>query len=144
MIPQRVPNPHTEPVSVEEICALASRWGVTADLAGAVVRAQGELPFDIWIFSGSRGREQQEEVSATPFDRSTHADVEVNGCPRLSTAVDVLPISPALRIDDVFTAQMGAALTRQGLRWGGGAPVDDRGIPVANERWHVDLGARST
>ncbi len=144
MIPQRVPNPHTESVSVDAVCALASRWGITVDLAGAVVRAQGELPFEIWIFSGSRGREQQEAISSTPFDRSGHADQEVNGCPRLSTAVDVQPISPAVRVLPAGVAQMGAALTLQGLRWGGGAPVDDRGIPVGNERWHVDLGARST
>ncbi len=144
MIPQRVPNPASELVGIEEVCALASRWGIMVDLAWAVVRAQGELSFEIWIFSGSRDREHQEAISSTPFDRSTHADQEVNGCPRLSSAVDVQPISPAMRIDDVLTAQMGAALTRQGLRWGGGAPSDDRGIPVANERWHVDLGARST
>lgn len=144
VIPQRVPSRRVEPVSAEVVCAMANRWGVDTRLILGVVNAASTLPYDVWIFSGSRSREHQEEISETPFDRSTHAEEGANGCPRLATGLDVQPVSPGVRLSLPDVAQMGAAMVLQGLRWGGGAPFDDTGFPVGNERWHVDLGPRPT
>jgi len=130
------------------ICALAERWGLLPELAERIIASRKELPFDIWIFSGSRSRSTQREVSRTAFDVSTHSDEESNGCPRLSTGADVQPTDIANRVDFATVAQMGSAFVRAGLRWGGGAPVErledaNPGGPVGVERWHVDLGPRS-
>lgn len=121
---------------------MAATWQIDERLADRLSRAQQELPFDLWIFSGSRSRSEQERVSTTPFARSTHADRREDGCPRLATGADVQPILPGIRLSTPAVAQMGAAFVRAGLRWGGGADVDEVGIPVGNERWHVDLGPR--
>jgi len=139
MIPQKVPNPRVEPV---DACSFADRWGIDLQLAGRVIAAAGDLPFDVWIFSGSRSQGLQEDISDTPFAVSTHADRD-NGCDRLSTGADVQPVSPANRSDLVVVAQMGAAFVRHGLRWGGGARIGPDGIPRGAERWHVDLGPRA-
>lgn len=144
MIPVRVPNPFSEPVSVEQTCRIAERLQIQPILLFKLIRAQQEIPFDLHVFSGARSRRHQERISATPFDRSTHANETPDGCARLATGVDVQPVSPGIRSSAAAVAQMGAAFTRQGLRWGGGAPVDDTGIPVGNERWHVDLGPRAS
>ncbi|MFG0329819.1 MAG: hypothetical protein ACF8PN_07980 [Phycisphaerales bacterium] len=143
MTPETLPNPASEIVSSERLCDIAARWGITAQLAWKLIRAAADVPFDIWIFSGARSVAHQERVSSTPFDRSTHADTDARGCPRLATGADVQPVSPGVRLSGAAVAQLGAAMVRQGLRWGGGAGVGDDGIPVGNERWHFDLGPRS-
>ena len=143
-LPQRIPNSRVELVSFERMCSIARRWGLDVRVVELLARAQSELPFDLWLFSGARSREKQETVSSLAFDRSTHADMDTRGCPRLATGADAQPVSPAVRMDRSSVAQMGAAFVRAGLRWGGGAAVDDVGIPVGVERWHVDLGARQT
>lgn len=143
LIPSRLPHPKRDLVTPETVCRIAQKWRVKPLLVHKVIEAQGDLPFDLWIFSGARAREKQEEISGTPFDVSTHADTGRDGCPRLATGVDVQPVSPGIRVINAAVAQMGAAMVLRGLRWGGGAPVTDAGIPVGNERWHVDLGPRS-
>lgn len=143
MIPQRLPNPRVDLVTPEDICQLAQRWKISTRLASRIVKAQGTLPFDLWIFSGARSREHQEGISGTPFEVSTHADEDERGCPRLATGADVQPVSPGIRLIGAAVGQMGAAMVMAGLRWGGGAPVGPDGIPVGNERWHVDLGPRN-
>lgn len=147
MIPQRLPNPFSDPTTPTQVCAIADRWGLDPNVVDRLIAARGEVPFDLWIFSGSRSEGHQRSVSSTPFDSSTHADVDLDGCPRLATGADVQPVDIANRLDLVTIAQMGAAFTRAGLRWGGGAPVgdlssDEPGFPVGVERWHVDLGPR--
>jgi len=149
LIPQRVPNPRVELLDGTDVCRFAERWGLEPLLAGRIIVAAGELPFDLWIFSGTRGEHSQEDVSETPFDLSTHADRDRFGCERLSTGADVQPVELLNRTDLVVVAQMGAAFFRAGLRWGGGARVggldssEGPGSPVGVERWHVDLGARA-
>jgi hypothetical protein len=142
MLPSPIPNPREEVDAREKACALAEQWGITSDLALRLMEAQAEIPFDLWIFSGARDEFQQARVSRTPFHNSNHATMDWRGCPRLATAADVQPSSPAIRAMPMAVAQMGAAFVRHGLRWGGGAPVGDDGIPVGNERWHVDTGPR--
>lgn len=141
-VPEKIPNPRVTPISDVVICELANDWGLSPSLALKLVQAQEELPFELWIFSGARSPSEQAAVSSTPFERSTHADRFSEECPRWATGADVQPVSPAVRLSGAAVAQMGAAFVRQGLRWGGGAPVGDDGIPVGNERWHVDLGPR--
>lgn len=141
--PQRIPNPVRVFVSTEAICDLAERWGISFDLAYRLTTAAGELPFDLWIFSGARTPDEQSGLQSIDFNISTHADRDARGCPREATGADVQPISIGVRESPMAVAQMGAAFVRAGLRWGGGAPVDDTGIPIGNERWHVDLGPRS-
>lgn len=142
MLPDRIPNSRIEPVSNESFCRMAEKWGVSPDLLWRLIQTAGELPFDIMIFSGARARGEQERVSGTTFDRSTHANEDPNGCPRYATGADVQPVSPGVRSVPAAVAQLGAAAVRAGLRWGGGAPVGPDGIPVGNERWHFDLGPR--
>lgn len=143
MIPVGVPNPSRDAVTRADICSLAERLQVSPELIDRVVTAAARVPFDLWIFSGARTRAHQEAISNTPFDLSTHADTDARGCRRLATGVDVQPRAPGIRLSSAAVAQMGAAMVHAGLRWGGGAPVGDDGIPIGNERWHVDLGPRA-
>lgn len=141
-IPSKIPNPRTEPGWALRVCELAESWQVEPILLHKIALAQAELPFDLHLFSGARTRAHQERISSTPFDISTHANEDAMGCPRLATGVDVQPALPGVRVIDSAAAQMGAAFVHQGLRWGGGADVEETGIPEGNERWHVDLGPR--
>ncbi len=143
-LPERLPHfgSGTGPVTIASVCQVAGRWGLDPTFAEKLLRASQTLPFATWIFSGARSSRHQSATSPTPFDQSTHADRDPDGCPRLATGADVQPVSPGVRIDLSAVAFMGRAWQNQGLRWGGGAPVGDDGIPVGNERWHVDMGAR--
>jgi hypothetical protein len=93
------------------------------------------VPFDLTIISGFRSPARQEELRkagrpAAPVHLSNHTV-----CPAraLDFRVSVTP-TPDVK------AAFGAAAVRVGFRWGGGSPVDDRGIP---SDWnHVDLGPR--
>jgi len=107
-LPQRLPNPRTDPVTLDDVCAIADRWGLHGLLVDKLIRAQQELPFDLWIFSGARTAERQEAVSSTPFALSTHADTDADGCPRKATGADVQPVSSAVRASGAAVAQMGA------------------------------------
>lgn len=145
MIPQRVPNPRVDPEAAEMVCALAQRWGIAVELADRLGRMAAMLPFDISIFSGARSRAEQQALEergrpATPFATSTHADTDERGCPREATGADVWPTLAGIRESDAAVAQFGSAAVHAGLRWGGGSPVGDSGIPL--DRWHVDLGPR--
>jgi len=152
VIPQRVPNPFSEPVDESMVCAIANRWGLEPVLVDRLIEARNILPFDISIFSGRRELEHQRNVSGTAFDRSTHASHDAGGCERLATGADVQPTSPGNRVTRapnpeaalfLPVAQFGAAVMRSGLRWGGGAALNPRtGFPEGNEVWHVDLGPR--
>jgi hypothetical protein len=145
VIPERIPSSDDLGDGVEwarAVCELAQRWQVDAQLLYAIAHAQAALPFRLHIFSGSRTAEEQRRLSSTPFALSTHADHDQAGCPRNASGVDVQPILPGVRASRAAVAQMGAAFVLRGLRWGGGAPVDSEGIPVAPEMWHVDLGPR--
>lgn len=147
MIPEKVPHEDElgdDAAYERAICELANRWGLSPELVWWIARAQAALPFRLHIYSGARTATEQQRISSTPFSLSTHADRDRMGCARLATGVDVQPILPGVRASRAAVAQMGAAFTLRGLRWGGGAPVDSEGIPVGNERWHVDLGPRSS
>jgi len=130
--------PEREVLTLSDPCALAGTWGVEAGVMARVFRA-AELYTNftrspVWIISGSRTRLEQMRLGrggrpAAPDALSTH-----RSCP--ATGVDIslgtLPSADKKR----FWGQMAQA---NGLRWGGGSPVDD-GIP--SDWQHVDVGPR--
>lgn len=117
-------------------CEISTRWKLDDRVARALVRMASRLPFGFRIISGHRTREEQLELArqgrpAAPDHLSTH-----RSCP--ATGVDIWPdVEPTRPVK----ATLGAAAMEQGLRWGGGSPVDDTGIP---SDWnHFDLGPRT-
>lgn len=85
------------------------------------------------VISGFRSAAEQSELQrqgrpTAPEGCSTH-----RVCP--ATGADVRVASFPTR---TMRATFGRIATEHGLRWGGGSPVDDAGIPID---WnHVDLG----
>lgn len=128
-----------------EGCALSHKWLLEPDFAIRLAGAFQEIRFflantDVWIISGRRSREDQAAIDGSaPFELSTHADTDRNGCPRLSTGVDFWV---SVFATNNVKATVGSILHRQGLRWGGGSPPDPAtGIP---SDWnHVDTGRRA-
>lgn len=120
-------TPETDP------CLVSTRWGITLQLARALVRLASRLEFGISIISGTRTCEQQESLSRSgrptaPCSLSTH----VAQCP--ATGADVWPaVAPVVAV----RVRLGTEATLVGLRWGGGSPAVE-GIPID---WnHLDLG----
>jgi len=91
----------------------------------------------VQIVSGFRTQAEQATLRrrgrpTAPDNLSTH-----RSCP--ATGVDIgLGFAPTR----VQKAIWGRIVTLNGLRWGGGGPVDDGGIPL--DWQHVDRGPRST
>lgn len=117
-------------------CMIADRWIIAPELASRLLDMTDRLPFQVQLISGFRDREEQEalirEGRGAPFDVSTHTS-----CP--ATGADLWP---TIHVTDVVKAELGAAATYAGLRWGGGSTPDPQtGIPWD---WnHVDLGPRA-
>jgi len=123
-------------------CAqLTEHWLIVPELADRLLelaRAWDErFPGlgSLSIISGFRTAEEQQELElsgrpAAPDHISTHRT-----CP--ATGADLqLPIAA----DDYAKAEFGRLVILNGLRWGGGSPVNELGIPAD---WnHVDLGPR--
>lgn len=92
------------------------------------------LPVD--VISGFRTQREQERLAragrpTAPDEKSTH-----RSCPATGVDVSLGPFPT-----NVQKAIWGRIVTLNGLRWGGGGPVQD-GIPLD---WaHVDRGARAT
>lgn len=121
-------------------CILARRWKVSEDTMRRVVlsaqqyTAETALPVD--IISGFRTQAEQTALGragrpTARDDLSTH-----RSCP--ATGVDV-----SLGLFPVVTQKWiwGRIVRFNGLRWGGGGPVDDNAMPV--DWQHVDVGPRS-
>jgi len=135
---ETLPGPFDPQPDIEAICGFAGRHGLSYALAAGLFRMARGLEFGIRIISGARTRAQQAEHQLD-FDRSTHSNEDRLGCPRLATGADLDPI---IGVTNIVKARMGVEALAAGLRWGGGAPIDDIGIPVDPEWRHVDLGAR--
>lgn len=122
--------------------ALCKDWGVSSELAvrlsAALSQAERETGLEWTIISGYRSPERQEELRrqgrpTAPPGLSTHTT-----CP--ATGADVRVASfPS----NALKATWGRIAVINGLRWGGGSPVDpETGIP---SDWnHVDLGPRQS
>jgi len=131
--------PEREQLPTDDECELAARWGVSTDLVRrvnlAAVDYRQETASLIWVVSGYRTESMQRRLEragrpTAPDELSTH-----RSCP--ATGLDIsLGFAPTR----IQKAIWGRIVTMQGLRWGGGGPVDDGGIPFD---WaHVDLGPR--
>lgn len=121
---------------------LVERWQIAPELAVRLleleVRWAERFPGlgSLRIISGHRTVDEQlgllEDPSsrAAPVHLSTHTT-----CP--ATGADLtLPMTA----DDGLKIELGFLVMASGLRWGGGSPLDQRGIPAD---WnHVDLGPR--
>lgn len=118
-------------------CVWLAKWGLALKLGIALQRMQELFPTRLLIFSGFRTRDQQEQLEregrpTAPFNSSTHTT-----CP--ATGADV---RPDIAWDPAVLLTFGHAATQAGLRWGGGGPIDETGIPI--DRSHLDLGPRTT
>ena len=125
-------------IELSDPCVLANTWGVDADVMTRVFRAaqlySNFTRSPVWIISGARTRLEQMALGrrgrpAAPDALSTH-----RSCP--ATGVDISLGAMASTEKKRFWGQMAEA---NGLRWGGGSPVDD-GIP--SDWQHVDRGPR--
>ena len=117
---------------------IAEKATVDCDLAARVWRTALRLPFSLQITSGYRSPARQEELGregypTAPVHLSNHTV-----CP--ARAVDVAIVGVAVVTDEHKWA-LGAAAQAEGLRWGGGSPVNPQtGIP--SDWVHLDLGPR--
>lgn len=135
MIPQRIP-PLGE-TTPQLLCELADKWTVDVSVVRRISQAAQELPYGIQIISGYRTPQEQDALRregrpAADNDRSTHL-----ACP--ATGVDIWPIG--VEPVSMVKAAIGAAMMRQGLRWGGGSAVDP-GTGIPSDWNHFDLGPR--
>jgi len=121
-------------------CDLQRSWGLSPELARKIsfvfLDWTAETRIGISILSGARTPREQEELiaqgrPAAPVGQSTHTT-----CP--SQGADI-------RINGFVTNTMkiifGRIVFMNGLRWGGGSPIDpETGIP---SDWnHIDTGPR--
>ena len=126
---------------VTDPCDLAERWGVSLDTMRRVWLSASAFESEtggrrVSIISGFRTREEQRRLGrlgrpTASDDLSTH-----RSCP--ATGVD---ISLGLNASNFMKITWGNIVLVEGLRWGGGGPVDpDNLIPLD---WrHVDRGPR--
>jgi len=133
--------PEREFITDTDFCDLANRWKVSQDTMLQVWLSALDYEAEtggsrVEIISGWRSREQQRRLGrqgrpTAPDGVSTH-----RSCP--ATGVD---ISLGLLASEFQKATWGRITLINGLRWGGGGPVDERnGIPLD---WrHVDRGPR--
>lgn len=120
---------------------LGSRWKLHPVLALKLARVLNEFrsrtSTEIDVMSGYRSAAEQAYLRrqgrpTARDDLSTHRT-----CP--ATGADVSIDGWA---DDNRKLIFGEIAMVNGLRWGGGAPRDSKGIPVDGEWAHVDLGPR--
>jgi len=120
-------------------CEIQEQWHLDPRLADRVAlvvnQTELELGRTVRIISGFRTARAQRDLRAAGRPA---ADVNVSNhttCP--SRAVDV---SLGFGVTGMMIATFGRIAVMNGLRWGGGSPVDERGIP--SDWQHLDLGPR--
>ena len=131
--------PEREAVDVADWCRQAGRWKIDGNtmrrLALSAEEFEQEPRQEVSIVSGFRTFAEQEALRragrpTAPDELSTH-----RSCP--ATGADVsLGFAPTR----IQKAIWGRIVVMNGLRWGGGGPVDDGGIPL--DWQHVDRGPR--
>lgn len=129
-----------EVVTEADFCDLANRWSVdprTMELLSITAKQfEFQTGRTVWIISGFRTAAEQRGLEragrpTAPDELSTH-----RSCP--ATGVDIwLGVLPS----NLHKAIWGQLAFFNGLRWGGGGPIDpETGIP---KDWpHVDRGPR--
>ena len=121
-------------------CALAGRWRVALDTMERLWLSAQDFEREtggrrVRIISGFRTAAEQRRLSRAGRPTATDALSTHRSCP--ATGVD---ISLGLLPSNFMKATWGRLTLINGLRWGGGGPVFESGIPVD---WpHVDRGPR--
>ena len=134
--------PERERILEADPCDLAQRWGVARDVMERVWNTASRFAVEtggiqVEIISGYRSAAEQRRLSrqgrpTAPDDRSTH-----RSCP--ATGVD---ISLGLFASEFMKVTWGNLAFREGLRWGGGGPVDPQNL-IPLDWQHVDVGPRN-
>ena len=123
-----------------DACEIAARWGVSSALIGKLQSAasnfEHETRREVRLISGYRTQEEQDALEESgrptaPDYLSTHRT-----CP--ATGVDV---SFGFLPTRHHKATWGHYVTLEGLRWGGGGPLDEDHLPL--DWGHVDEGPRA-
>jgi len=139
-VPERELLSIPEPLEHQFLCEISSRWLVTPDVMAKTIRAAQEFRFntsrDVFIISGWRSARQQARLGrqgrpTAPDELSTHRTC-------LATGID---IDLGFLVPRVVIATWGTLAVLQGLRWGGGSPVDPETL-LPTDWPHVDLGPR--
>ena len=133
--------PEREFITDTDFCDLAERWTVATDTMGRVWQSARDYEVEtggrrVYIISGFRSAEEQRRLSrqgrpTAPDALSTH-----RSCP--ATGVD---ISLGFLASEFMKATWGRLAFINGLRWGGGGPVDPENLIPLDWR-HVDRGPR--
>ena len=134
--------PEREYLTDADPCDLAERWKVSPDTMQRVWLSAQDFEKEtggrrVSIISGWRSRLEQQQLSrkgrpTAPDALSTH-----RSCP--ATGVD---ISLGLMATEFMRATWGRITLVNGLRWGGGGPVDPNNFIPLDWR-HVDRGPRN-
>lgn len=120
----------------DQLCRFAWKWRISLELARRLVAMAKSWAQPLSIVSGYRTPEEQADLETegrptAPYELSTHG-----ACP--ATGAD---LRITFEATDHVKALFGQSVVWAGMRWGGGSPVNDAGIPLD---WnHVDLGPRS-
>ena len=124
---------------------LMDYWGLCPELACRVVagvellKCMHPAPVTLFVTSGRRTAEEEAQLKSEGYmttapELSTHIPKPGSKC---STGVD-LDILPS---DDATWRWVGAAMSRAGLRWGGGSQLDTVTL-IPKDRYHFDLGRK--
>lgn len=123
----------------DSIARLCDHWKLDGKLVKrlhpALIQLEAETGLRWSVISGYRTPQEQQRLidegrPAAPVQLSTHTE-----CP--ATGADVRVATFPTR---AMKAQFGRVVSEHQLRWGGGSPPDEYGIPLD---WnHVDLGPR--
>lgn len=130
-----------------DVIDVVIRWKIHPTLAGKLIFIVFPLIIKYLkrnpkIISGQRSVERQKELAEAGYRTadptlSTHVAGISTPLGLLATGVDIsLGFAPTT----VQKLAVGAIVESAGLRWGGGAQRDSRGIPVGHEWAHIDLG----
>lgn len=137
--------PGANDITCREIFQIAVQWKLHPTLVGKLLFIVFPLVLkrigrNAQILSGARTCAEQSKLTAEGYQTascalSTHVAPYQN-C-GFATGVDIgLGFHPS---GDQKLA-VGAIVEMAGLRWGGGAKRDSRGIPEGNEWAHIDMG----
>ena len=125
----------------EDACRLSLEWGISLATIDLLVQAANqywdETRGRVTLISGYRTRAEQAELGragrpAAADNLSTH-----RSCPATGADISLGDFPTRAQI-----ATWGRIAVMNGLRWGGGSPVDEVGIP--SDWGHVDMGRRTS
>jgi len=114
-------------------------WGISWELAfRLMVMADQADPLPLMIISGFRSQDEQAGLAASGRPAAPDALSTHRTCPATGADLSLPSLEP---VNDTTRAMFGRWATFSGLRWGGGSPVSDVGIPT--DWTPVDLGPRA-